>query len=74
MLNDLEALAYAVPVLEPDELAVLQQGVAVPSGNAAVIAAGPDSAKPSCTTSTDVSSAASEGGHADFFGAHGAGA
>jgi glucokinase len=40
VINDLEALAYAVPVLEPGELAVLQQGIAVPSGNAAVIAAG----------------------------------
>ena len=40
VINDLEALAYAVPVLEPNELAVLQQGIAVPGGNAAVIAAG----------------------------------
>ena len=37
LLNDLEALASAIPVLEPDELATLQEGVAVPSGNAAVI-------------------------------------
>ena len=40
ILNDLEALAYAVPVLDPDELAPLQQGAAVEEGNAAVIAAG----------------------------------
>ena len=40
VINDLEALAYAVPVLEPNELAVLQQGIAIPGGNAAVIAAG----------------------------------
>jgi glucokinase len=40
IINDLEALAYAVPVLEPAEVAVLQQGIAVPGGNAAVIAAG----------------------------------
>jgi len=40
VINDLEALAYAVPVLEPSEFAVLQQGIAVPGGNAAVIAAG----------------------------------
>ena len=39
LLNDLEALGYAIPVLEPDELAVLQQGVASANGNAAVIAA-----------------------------------
>jgi glucokinase len=40
LLNDLEALAYAVPVLESKELAVLQQGIPLPGGNAAVIAAG----------------------------------
>src|SRR6185503_5039666 len=40
LLNDLEAMAYAVPVLEPEELAVLQDGIPVPSGNAALIAAG----------------------------------
>jgi glucokinase len=40
LLNDLEAMATAVPVLEPDELAVLQEGTAQPDGNAAVIAAG----------------------------------
>ncbi len=40
LVNDLEALAEAVPVLEPEELTVLQEGVAVPTGNAAVIAAG----------------------------------
>jgi glucokinase len=67
LINDLEALAYAVPVLESDEVAVLQQGVAVPGGNAAVIAAG---------TGLGISMLhevdgrwvpmASEGGHADF--------
>jgi glucokinase len=67
VINDLEALAYAVPVLEPGELAVLQQGIAVPSGNAAVIAAG---------TGLGIAMLhnvdgrfvpyASEGGHADF--------
>jgi glucokinase len=40
LLNDLEAMAYAVPVLYPDELAALQEGIPVPSGNAALIAAG----------------------------------
>ena len=67
LINDLEALAYAVPVLTPDELAILQQGIAVPGGNAAVIAAG---------TGLGISMlhevdgrwlpVASEGGHADF--------
>ena len=40
LLNDLEAMAYAVPVLDPEELTVLQEGIAVPAGNAALIAAG----------------------------------
>jgi glucokinase len=67
VINDLAALAYAVPVLEPSEFAVLQQGVAVPGGNAAVIAAG---------TGLGIAMLhnvdgrfvpyASEGGHADF--------
>jgi glucokinase len=67
LINDLEALAYAVPVLQPDELAVLQQGTAVAGGNAAIIAAG---------TGLGVAMLhevdgryvpmASEGGHADF--------
>ncbi len=40
LLNDLEAMAYSIPVLEAGELAVLQHGVAQPAGNAGVIAAG----------------------------------
>lgn len=40
ILNDLEAMAYSVAVLEPGELRTLQQGVRQPGGNAAVIAAG----------------------------------
>ncbi len=40
LLNDLEALAHAVPLLESGDLAVLQQGIALRGGNAAVIAAG----------------------------------
>jgi glucokinase len=40
LLNDLEAMAYAVPVLEPGELVVLQEGAARRGGNMALIAAG----------------------------------
>ena len=67
ILNDLEALAYAVPVLEPDELAVLQHGVPVPSGNAAVIAAGTGLGE-ALLHNVDgrFVPAPSEGGHADF--------
>ena len=40
LINDLEALAWAVPVLRGEELRVLQPGAASPTGNLAVIAAG----------------------------------
>ena len=40
LLNDLHAMAYAVPVLESAELHVLQEGVALAGGNMALIAAG----------------------------------
>jgi glucokinase len=40
VLNDLEALAYAVPVLAGEELRVLQEGRGDPSGAIAIIAAG----------------------------------
>jgi glucokinase len=67
LLNDLEAMAYAVPVLEERELVRLQEGRRVPRGNAALIAAGTGLGEallhnldgrfiPSPT----------EGGHADF--------
>ena len=40
LVNDLQAMAYAVPVLEASELHVLHAGVADPAGNVALIAAG----------------------------------
>jgi glucokinase len=40
LLNDLEALAHAVPVLEGEELHTLQSGVSMRGGNMALIAAG----------------------------------
>ena len=40
LLNDLQAMAYAVPVLHAAELHVLQEGVALAAGNMALIAAG----------------------------------
>jgi len=40
LLNDLEAMAYAVPVLDASEVHVLQQGEPADTGNIAVIAAG----------------------------------
>ena len=40
LLNDLEAMAYSIPVLQPDEVHVLQEGEAIAGGNIALIAAG----------------------------------
>ena len=67
LLNDLEAMAHAVPVLEPDEIAVLQEGVAVPSGNAALIAAGTGLGEALLHNVDGLFvPSPSEGGHADF--------
>jgi glucokinase len=67
LLNDLEALAYGVTVLEPDEVAVLQQGVALPGGNAAVIAAGTGLGEAMLhNVDGTFVPCASEGGQADF--------
>ena len=67
LLNDLEALAWGVPALAPDELAVLQQGERVASGNAAVIAAGTGLGE-ALLLNVDGTfvPGESEGGHADF--------
>jgi glucokinase len=67
LLNDLEALAYAIPALHADELAVLQDGVRVASGNAAVIAAGTGLGEALLLNVDDgFMPGESEGGHADF--------
>ena len=67
LLNDLEAMASAVPVLEPDELAILQEGDAAPTGNAALIAAGTGLGEALMhNVNGRFLPAASEGGHADF--------
>jgi glucokinase len=67
LLNDLEAMATSVPFLEPDELAVLQAGVADPRGNACLIAAGTGLGE-SLLHNVDgrFLPSPSEGGHADF--------
>jgi glucokinase len=67
IVNDLEALAYAIPVLEQDELATLQHGVAVDGGNAAVLAAGTGLGEAFLyNVDGRFVPGASEGGHADF--------
>jgi len=67
VLNDLQAMAYSVPVLAPDELEFLQQGVAQPGGNAAVIAAGTGLGE-ALLLNVDgrFLPGATEGGHADW--------
>jgi glucokinase len=67
VINDLESMAHSIPVLEPTELAVLQQGVAQPTGNAAVIAAGTGLGE-ALLLNLDgrFVPGASEGGHADW--------
>ena len=67
LLNDLEALAWSVPILNSEEIDVLHEGQADPDGSVALIAAG---------TGLGVAllprvdgrlvPQASEGGHADF--------
>jgi glucokinase len=67
ILNDLEAMAHSVAVLEPKELAVLQHGVAQPAGNAAVIAAGTGLGEAFLhNIDGRFVPGASEGGHADW--------
>jgi glucokinase len=67
LLNDLEAMAHAVPHLDPDELAVLQEGVPMPRGNAALIAAGTGLGQALLhNVGGRFVPSPSEGGHADF--------
>ncbi|MGE5359433.1 MAG: glucokinase [Bacteroidales bacterium] len=67
LVNDLEAMAYAVPVLEPRELSVLQAGRAGARGNMAVIAAGTGLGEAMLhEVDGRLIPSPSEGGHADF--------
>ena len=67
LLNDLEAMAYSVPVLAGDELAVLQEGERVATGNVAVIAAGTGLGEGMLLNiGGRLVAGQSEGGHADF--------
>jgi glucokinase len=67
LLNDLAALASAVPVLEPSEQEFLQTGIRVADGNAAVIAAGTGLGEAFLYfVGGRLVPGASEGGHADF--------
>ena len=67
LLNDLQAMAYAVPVLHESELHTLQKGEALRGGNIALIAAGTGLGE-ALLHNIDgrFVPSPSEGGHADF--------
>ncbi|HXD19175.1 MAG TPA: glucokinase [Vicinamibacterales bacterium] len=67
LLNDLQAMAYSVGVLDADEIVVLQRGERRARGNAAVIAAGTGLGQAYLHfVQGRLVPFASEGGHADF--------
>jgi glucokinase len=67
LLNDLQAMAYAVPVLNASEVHVLQRGEANPDGNVALIAAGTGLGQALLhNVRGRLMPSPSEGGHADF--------
>jgi glucokinase len=67
LLNDLQAMAYSIPVLQPSELHTLQEGEALRGGNIALIAAGTGLGE-ALLHNIDgrFVPSPSEGGHADF--------
>ena len=67
LLNDLEAIAHGVPLLEPDDLLTLNKGEPTLGGTKAVIAPGTGLGEAFLTwDGSRYRAYASEGGHADF--------
>ncbi len=67
LLNDLQATAYAVPYLDPEDLHPLNEGRAVPGGAIAVLAPGTGLGEAFLTwEGSGYAAHASEGGHADY--------
>lgn len=67
LLNDVEAMAHAVPVLHADELHVVQKGTFSPDGNACLVAAGTGLGQALLVRQHGrLVPSPSEGGHADF--------
>jgi glucokinase len=67
ILNDLEAMAWGIELLEPDDLVTLQEGVPQSQGNAALIAAGTGLGEAILFRHNGrLVPSPSEGGHADF--------
>jgi glucokinase len=71
LLNDLEAIAHGVPLLEPGDLHTLNEGIPAPGGTMAVIAPGTGLGEAFLTwDGSRYSAHPSEGGHADFGPSH----
>jgi glucokinase len=67
VINDLEATAYGVPTLAPEQLVTLNPGRRAQGGNIAVIAAGTGLGEAALIwDGTNYHAMASEGGHVDF--------
>ncbi len=67
LLNDLEAVAYAIPALNRSDLCVLNEGHPVDHGTVAVLAPGTGLGEGYLTwTGTTWKALPSEGGHGDF--------
>lgn len=67
LLNDLEAIAHSISMLEPSEIHTLSEGQPVPKGNIAVIAPGTGLGEAFLTwNGTHYRTHTSEGGHCDF--------
>jgi glucokinase len=67
LLNDLQALAQGVPLLEPEDLYTLNKGEPTPDGTKAVIAPGTGLGEAFLTwDGSQYRAYASEGGHTDF--------
>jgi glucokinase len=67
LLNDLEAIAYAIPGLRPEDVETLSAGAPVAQANIGVIAPGTGLGEAFLTwEGTEYRAHSSEGGHADF--------
>jgi glucokinase len=67
LLNDLEATAWAIPILQPEDLNTLHSGKAAPDGTIAVIAPGTGLGEGYLVwNGASYHPYPSEGGHADF--------
>jgi glucokinase len=67
LLNDLESVAYAIPILAPEDIHTLSTGVPLPGGSIAVLAPGTGLGEGFLTYDKGAYCAhASEGGHVSF--------